>query len=339
MHVESKNVNQPGTVPAWFFDKHGFTLDKDTDGNVVRRDFDLSAEWRWRNSILTNPHLVLTRRQWKRDRVVKQNEKVMECLRAKNQILADARTAIEKRAAALDKPLHEWTFPEFFGLRVVDMKNFCKARTPGVVQAWKGSINKGKVDADEDADTLARIAWRMRLKEPVGQVLTLEDLGLQLTDADKERTLIKLPTLVDVSQFVGPLEHLSEIVSENTKVWSEDARWMTAVQKHLIGFNIKHVSAHPASDLLLDVKRVTTVLQQRLQLHLRSRLVGKIVTLRSHWVWRFFAANTSRMAAIVVWFGHTLSGMNIEYAAASGLQCLYAGDNLTSRCLPDTEPE
>ena len=90
------SINQPGTVPAWFFDQHGFTLDKDEDGNVVKRDFNLNSEWRWRNSILTNPHLVMCRRQWKRDKVQAENEKLHQLLASKNKILADDRNAVKR---------------------------------------------------------------------------------------------------------------------------------------------------------------------------------------------------------------------------------------------------
>ena len=80
-HTEEaiKNANQPGTVPAWFFNKHGFTPDTDEDGNIVTRDFDVQVEWRWRNSILTN-------KQWHgKEMTAKQNQESNHCRNFKAQ--------------------------------------------------------------------------------------------------------------------------------------------------------------------------------------------------------------------------------------------------------------
>ena len=113
---------------------------------------------------------------------------------------------------------------------------------------------------------------------------------------------------------------------------------MESVAKLLIGYNAGHVASHPAKDLGIDVAQISKHLSERLQIHLRKRLVGSITELRRHWVWRFYAKNITRMAAIVVWFGHTLSGARIRYAAAAGLPLMFDGSSMTSRFLPETPP-
>ena len=331
-HIGNRNMNQPGTVPAWFFDKHQFTPDVDADGKIVRRDFDLGLEWRWRNCILTNPHLVLQRRQWKHDKVMAGNKKMTDSLASKNDILKKSREIIAAREALLQKPLHEWSFEEFFRLKVEDIKCFMKARTPGVVMPTKGPINKGSVDADPEANTLARIAFRMRDKPPVAETLTLDDLGLALADSEQTRTLVKLPGLVDAGQFVGPLDHLSRVTDD--VVYCNDDVWMARVESLLTGYTMQHVRDHPAIDIAVDVSRIRSILVTRLQQHLRQRLVGSITSLRSHWCWQFYSQNIPRLATIVVWFGHTLAGVRIEYAHKSGLPLLYTGMSFSDRFLP-----
>ena len=140
MSGEKPNINQPGTVPAWYFDKYKFTVDVDEDGNEVKRDSDLGCEWRWRNCILTNPHLVMCRRQWKLDIIVAQNKKMRDNLAVKNEVLKNLRESLAAHETKLGKPLAEWTFAEFFRLKVVDMKNFMKSRTPGVVLPCKSGL-------------------------------------------------------------------------------------------------------------------------------------------------------------------------------------------------------
>ena len=216
----------------------------------------------------------------------------------------------------LNKPIEDWTFEEFFKLK--DMCNIAIARTPGVVKPWKGTINKGAKDAPEHAETLARITYRMRNIPPVAETLSLADLGMNVGEADKEKTLVKL-NIVDLADFVGPLESLNQIATADKTIHSSNEEWMDDVAKFLIGYNAGYVNDHPAVDCELDCGRIAGVLRDRLQLHLRERLVGSITSLRKHWVWRFFAANLGRMAAIVVWFGHTKSGIQIKNAAASGL--------------------
>lgn len=281
----------------------------------------------------------MCRRQWKRDRVVAVNNKVMQILSTKNTTLADDRNAVAALSERLGKPLTEWSFEEFFKLKVADMKNFCKARTPGVVQPWKGTLNKGDVDAVEDAQTLARVAWGMRNKPPVGTVLTLEDLGMQLeADSDRERSLVPLPKLVDATHFAGPLQTIATLSGADTKVYSDDPEWMRAVASTVIGYNASHVDSIPAQDLHFDVARVVKVLRARLQTHLRSRLVGKLTSLRTKWVWFWYAANIPRLAAMITWFGHTLSGQRIDFADRANMSILYSADPLTARFMPDNEP-
>ena len=352
-------------MPAWFFDKHGFTPDTDEDGNIVRRDFDVRVEWRWRNSILTNTHLVTLRRQWKLDKIVEHNTAVNKTLDVKNTILEEDRLAVSDRAAKLGKALQDWTFPEFFKLTRKNMLNFVKARTPGVVKPWKGTINKGvvylhtrarehhhtththtqtlnshkgKVDATPDADTLARIAFRMKDVEPVGHTVTLEDLGMQLQNLTVHKELIKLPTIVDASQFVGPLEHVADVAAASTTVYTEDDPWMQNVSTLFVGWQVRHTHTRPPSLCTRDATRLASMMRMRLTRHLRDRLQGSLTSLRSHWVWRFFAANITRMASIVCWFGHVKADNLLKYAGASELSLLYDGSNLTSRFLPDEVP-
>ena len=265
-----------------------------------------------------------------------ENKTKIAALKTKNDVLKESRDAVAAHEVKLSKPLAAWTFAEFFTLTVPKMKAFMKARTPGIVMPYKGSIKKGTVDADPDAQTLARIAFRMRDKKPVAEELTLQDLGMQLTDENKERTLVMLPAIVDVGQFRGPLEHLATLPDD--KIYSDDAEWMDAVAKLLIGYQAGHVARHPAIDLRIDVEAIAKALSERLQLHLRQRLFGCLTALRSHWVWRFYATNIPRMAAIVVWFGHTVRGCQIRSHVAAKQPLLYNGPSLASRFLPETQP-
>jgi hypothetical protein len=116
---------------------------------------------------------------------------------------------------------------EFFKLTVESLNNFVKARTPSVTKPWKGTINKGPKDAPIDADTLARIAYRMRDIPPVADVLTLQDLGMQLTDTTRKKALIQLPSLIDASEFVGPLELIDDLAaaSADVSVFTRDEEW------------------------------------------------------------------------------------------------------------------
>ena len=96
------------------------------------------------------------------------------------------------------------------------------SHTHDVTHATMNS-HEGKVEATPDADTLARIVFRLRDVEPVGHTLTLEDLGIQIQNLTVQKNLIKLPTIIDASQFVGPLEHVSDVGAAFITVYTEDA--------------------------------------------------------------------------------------------------------------------